>query len=183
MRRCVLLAFAALALSDAARSAPGSMDATFTAVTGASINATATQPDGRIVVGGSFTSIGGVTRNRLARLNADGSLDPAFNPNASPTLLGYVNAIVALPDGRMIVGGAFQSIGGLPRSRLAILNSEGAVDPFTFSEVNGDVRAIAFQADGKMIIGGDFGAVGGETRICLARFNVDGSLDAGFAPR
>jgi hypothetical protein len=46
------------------------------------------QPDGKILIGGDFTSLapnGGVsvTRNRIARLNADGTLDTAFNPNAN----------------------------------------------------------------------------------------------------
>src|SRR5713226_9409759 len=49
------------------------------------------QPDGKILIGGSFTSLapnGGVsvTRNRIARLNPDGTLDTAFNPNANDTV-------------------------------------------------------------------------------------------------
>lgn len=68
------------------------------------------QPDGKILLGGDFTTLspkGGptVSRNRIARLNPDGSLDTAFNPNASG---GFppktVNTIVAQPDGRILVG-------------------------------------------------------------------------------
>ncbi|MGD9579454.1 MAG: delta-60 repeat domain-containing protein, partial [Syntrophorhabdus sp.] len=40
----------------------------------------AVQPDGKVLVGGGFTTIGGGTRNYIARLNADGSLDTGFNP-------------------------------------------------------------------------------------------------------
>src|SRR3984893_11207051 len=52
------------------------------------------QPDGKILLGGDFTTLspnGGVavTRNRIARLNPDGTLDTAFDPNAN----GAVNAI------------------------------------------------------------------------------------------
>ena len=42
----------------------------------------AVQSDGKILMGGFFTAIGGETRNYIARLNPDGSLDTAFNPNA-----------------------------------------------------------------------------------------------------
>ena len=41
---------------------------------------TALQPDGKTIIGGDFTHVGGVARNHLARLNADGSLDTGFAP-------------------------------------------------------------------------------------------------------
>src|ERR1035438_912403 len=47
------------------------------------VYATAIQPDGRILVGGSFTTLGGQPRSCVGRLNADGTLDTAFNPGAS----------------------------------------------------------------------------------------------------
>src|SRR5947209_9932965 len=80
------------------------------------------QPDGKILVCGSFTALapnGGasVTRNRIARLNADGTLDTAFNPNAS----GFVGAMAVQADGKILVGGAFTTIGGQPRNRIARL--------------------------------------------------------------
>ena len=66
------------------------------------------QPDGKILIGGDFTTLspnGGapVTRNRIARLNPDGTLDTAFNPNAN----GAVYAIAVQADGKILVGGAF----------------------------------------------------------------------------
>jgi len=56
--------------------------------------ATAMQPDGKVLIGGDFTHVNGQTRDYLARLNADGSLDTAFNPGT--TLNGPVYAL-ALP--------------------------------------------------------------------------------------
>ena len=47
------------------------------------VSATAVQPDGKILIGGAFSSVLGVTRNNIARLNTDGTLDTAFNPNAN----------------------------------------------------------------------------------------------------
>src|SRR5438093_670306 len=98
------------------------------------------QPDGKILIGGDFTTLspnGGaaVTRNRIARLNPDGTLD-AFNPNAN----GTVYAIAVQADGKILAGGLFTSIGGQTRNRIARLNSDGtletAFDPNANNEVD-----------------------------------------------
>src|SRR5437667_7261064 len=68
--------------------------------------AIAVQADGKILVGGGFGSIGGQTRNDIARLNADGSLDSAFiNANTND----LINAVAVQPDGKILVAGAFTS--------------------------------------------------------------------------
>src|SRR5450755_336324 len=61
------------------------------------------QPDGKTLIGGDFTTVLGVTRNRIARLNPDGTLDTAFNPNANAT----VQSIAVQTDGKILVGGGF----------------------------------------------------------------------------
>src|SRR5438874_1286038 len=83
-----------------------------------------TQPDGKILIGGDFTTLspnGGaaVTRNRIARLNPDGTLDTAFNPNAS----NFVDAIAVQADGKILAGGGFTTIGGQTRSGIARLDA------------------------------------------------------------
>src|SRR5207302_4437645 len=88
------------------------------------------QPDGKILIGGDFTTLspnGGVavTRNHIARLNPDGTLD-AFNPNAN----GTVYAIAVQADGKILAGGVFTSIGGQTRNRIARLNSNSTLDDF-----------------------------------------------------
>src|SRR5437773_3167831 len=72
---------------------------------------TVVQPDGKILIGGAFTTLspnGGapVTRNHIARLNPDGTLDPIFNPNANNTVL----AIALQEDGKILVGGSFSGV-------------------------------------------------------------------------
>src|SRR5437899_9799205 len=72
------------------------------------------QPDGKILIGGTFTTLspnggGAVTRNGIARLNPDGTLDTAFNPNATG---GDVVSIAVQADGKILAGGGFTSIGG-----------------------------------------------------------------------
>src|ERR1700682_6138513 len=90
------------------------------------------QPDGKILIGGDFTTLspnGGVavTRNRIARLNPDGTLDTAFDPNAN----GIVHSIAVQADGKILAGGQFTSIGGQTRNRIARLNATtGSADSF-----------------------------------------------------
>src|SRR6266700_1482646 len=68
----------------------------------------AVQVDGKILVGGYFTTLGGQSRNYIGRLNADGTLDPSFNPGAS----NYVSSLALQADGRILVGGGFAPQGG-----------------------------------------------------------------------
>ena len=78
------------------------------------VRAVAVQPDGKVLVGGSFTTIGGQTRNFIARLNADGSADASFNPGADST----VYSLAVQPDGKVLVGGIFTTIGGQTRNQI-----------------------------------------------------------------
>ena len=162
--------------------ADGTLDTTFNPnITGAGtisdgVIAMATQPDGKIVVGGVFTAVGGVTRNYVARLNADGTLDAAFNPNAN----SWVTCMSLRSDGKIFIGGLFTSVGASSGGSLALLNADGTVS--SLYGVNSDVWSLAAQADGKIVFGGSFSAVGSFTRHRLARLNADGSMDTLFNP-
>ena len=73
------------------------------------------QPDGKILIGGDFTTLAPndgavVMRNHIARLNVDGTLDTAFNPSADHNIL----SIAVQADGKILAGGQFQTIGGQP---------------------------------------------------------------------
>ena len=119
----------------------------------ANVYAAVVQPDGKILIGGDFTTVLGVTRNRIARLNPDGTLDTAFNPNANDSIY----AIALQADGAILAGGFFTgAIGGQPRNRIARLDATtGLADSFDPSS-DGIVFAIAVQADGKILAGGGF---------------------------
>ncbi len=162
----------------------GTLDATFTVNVDASgtivpiVNAIAIQPDGKILIGGSFTQVNGQPRNRIARLNPDGTLDTAFNPNAD----GQVLALIIQPDGKILVGGGFGTIGGQTRGTFVRLNTDGTLDLSFNPNVSGFVFTTILQTDGKILIGGNFSSVGGQTRNRIARLNSDGSLDTGFNP-
>ncbi len=144
------------------------------------------QADGKILIGGEFTTLtdpnGSHTRNRIALLDANGDADFNFAPNADNT----VRAIVLQPDGKVLVGGDFTSIGGLSINHMARLDIEfGAADQGFTPDVDGPVYTITVQADEKILIGGDFttlteGTVN-HSRDNLARLYTDGSVEADFA--
>jgi hypothetical protein len=135
----------------------------------------ALQPDGKILVGGIFSgsnSIGGATRNYIARLDATTGGADSFNPNANAA----VRSIAVQADGRVLAGGNFSganSIGGQPRNYIARLDgSTGAADSFNPNS-DADVYPIALQADGKVLAGGFFTNIGGQPRTWFARLSND----------
>src|SRR5437773_1287572 len=141
------------------------------------------QPDGKVLLGGDFTTLspnGGaaVTRNHIARLNPDGTLDTAFNPNANFD----VYSIAVQADGKILAGGDFHSIGGQTRNRIARLDAaSGLADSFD-PDANGSVYSIALQADGRILAGGVFSSIGGQTRNRIARLDASTGLADGFDP-
>ena len=137
------------------------------------------QPDGKILIGGNFSTVLGVTRNHIARLNPDGTLDTAFNPNADDSVL----TLRVQADGRILAGGVFTSIGGQARSCIARLDPvTGLADSWnpnaTSTTAHNGVNSISVQVDGKVLAGGDFTSIGGQTRNGLARLDtVTGAAD------
>lgn len=167
--------------------ANGSLDASFATNvgTGASdyVYCASVQSDGKLLIAGGFTSFNGSTRGRVARLNADGTLDASFAPPGSG-FDGSVFGLMQQPDGKVLVWGYFNNFNGTAAKGVARLNSDGTLDA-TFntggSGANSLVRAALLQPDGKILIGGDFTTFNGTSRSRLARLNADGSLDATFA--
>jgi uncharacterized delta-60 repeat protein len=142
------------------------------------VTATAVQADGKILIGGSFSTVLGVTRNNIARLNTDGTLDAAFNPNADFA----VHSIAVQADGKILTGGFFFNIGGQPRNHIARLNATtGAADSFD-PNASSTVYALAVQSDGNILAAGDFTSIGGQTRNRIARLNPTTGLADSFNP-
>src|SRR5262249_44153180 len=171
----------------------GTVDTSFDPKANLTVSSLASQSDGRILIGGRFTALapnGGasVTRNYLARLNVDGSIDAAFNPNPS-RLLG---AIAVQADDKILIGGEFSTLtpnGGasVARSHMARLNPDGTVDTAFNPSPNAFVRVIALQSDGRILLGGGFTSLtpnGGGLVIhkYMARLNQDGTLDPSVDP-
>jgi uncharacterized delta-60 repeat protein len=169
--------------------ANGLEDVTFDPASTNNILAVAGQPStGDLIIGGSFTNVGGVTAQFLARITPDGLLDPNFNPHVN----GTVNLIVIQPDNKILIAGDFNTVGpnGTYRNGLARLNADGTLDG-VFNpnpNVNGSIVAMYVQSNGQIVLGGSFtdlqpnGASNETQRDYIARVNADGSLDASFDP-
>ncbi len=165
--------------------ADGTVDATFNPGTAANAGVTslALQADGKILVGGGFTSFAGSTRNCLVRLNTDGSVDNGFLTRAFNNV---VNSLVVQTDGNILVGGDFTShtdTAGVVTTRncLVRLTSSGALQTAFNAMMGGSVGALAVQPDAKILVGGFFPNVAGTTVGNIARLNPDGTLDTAFA--
>lgn len=167
----------------------GSMDATFNTGDGpnASMRQILVQPDGRVLLLGYFNTFNGVDRYRLARLEVSGALDNTFdatNAFTSPTGTVLINRMRLQPDGKILIGGFFDSVQGQPRHNIARLNADGSLDTSfdagtTFNDVLLD---IALQADGRVVCSGFFEDVTGLNQNRMARLMPDGTFDPTFAP-
>ena len=168
----------------------GTVDATFNTSNAADgiIKTMYLQPDGKILIGGYFTTYNGTPAKNIARLNADNTLDATFITGTGldsiyPT---YINSIVRQPDGKLLIGGVFESYNGTTCENIARLNSNGTIDAAfsagTYSGTDAAVNTIVIQSNGKILLGGAFGNCKGYIRNQIASLNANGSFDTGFYP-
>ena len=144
-------------------------------------------PNGRIYVVGTFNQIGANKISKVARLNADGTLDTTFSAKFDERPL----AVAVQADGKVIVGGDFRNVNGQGRFNLARLNPDGSLDASFLSTAGvresnpaglppTAVYAIKVQPDGRILIGGNYLKLNGEPRLYLGRLLADGTLDTSF---
>ncbi len=162
----------------------GRLDVTFNRSAGAnnSITAMAVTPQGKIYISGNFTQVAGVARPGLALLNANGTLDLSFSPGVGPN--SRADAILALPDGKIMIVGNFTQYNGTARPRVARVLATGALDA-TFNPGAGAdnvVYCIAAQADGKFLLGGAFSNFAGAAHQRMTRLLPNGTVDPAFDP-
>jgi len=163
----------------------GTLDLSFSVPGGVvgTVNGLARLFSGKVLVFGSFASIGGFTKSLLARLHVDGTVDTNF---ALPFVNGSeVTAAVEQSDGKLLICGEFTSIDGYSRIRVARLNSDGTLDLSFYTPFGTDIRPQVATAcpDGKLLIGGSFSFVSGISQNYLARLNGNGAFDSTFRPR
>jgi hypothetical protein len=159
----------------------------FQALTSADVTDIAFQDDGKMLIAGPFFAVSNVTVNGVARINEDGSVDTTFITPAVVTAFGDRGSIFAAfprPDGKVLIGGAFATIGGVTQSGLALINRDGTLDPsFTFSLTSGggtgDITGFLRQPDGKLLVKGAFTHFNGVPRCCVSRL-IDDSSSASF---
>ncbi len=158
--------------------APGSLDTSFPATANGAVYTTAMQPDGRVLVGGVFSSINGEARQNLARLNPDGTVDLGF----APTTDGSVTTLTVQTNGGILVGGTFNNVNGVPRQKIARLNADGTLAAGFDHAVNSTIFAMLEQSDGKILVAGDFTSFGGFSLPYLVRLLPDGQVEMAYAP-
>ena len=143
--------------------------------------------NGQILVAGQFSNVNGKTYNKLARLNADGSVDSSFHPSFDDR----TTIVKSQPDGKILVGGDFENVSGTAAKHIVRLNYDGSVDPTFTPQVTTmpsgfanppAVYVIQLLEDGSMYLGGNFAAVDGVTRNYLAKVDATGALDSTFDP-
>ena len=142
----------------------------------------AVQPDGKVLVGGSFNRVFNKPLSGLVRLNADGSLDDSFDAGKGAS--ATVWALAVQPDGKILAGGELRFFNGDSAGHIVRLNPDGSRDD-SFNIGNGAdavVSGILLQKDGKILICGNFDHVNESTCHHIARLNPDGSLDTSFQP-
>ena len=150
------------------------------------VTALAWQNDGKLLLGGSFTRVNGVTCNGTARLTRTGEVDSSFNIGVGPD--GDLSALCVDADGHIWLGGAFTRVNRLFRPALVRLASDGTVDSTFDAHLAGDfgdfpqVNALLPAPDGSVFVGGDFRSIFGTRCNGLAKLRPDGSLDESFAP-
>lgn len=174
----------------------GTLDTTFTSgfapsVTGQDVfnpfvNSIAVQTDGKIIVGGGFGVYGGVNTSDIVRLNSNGTIDTTFSIGSG--FDGVVESIKIQPDGKIVVGGEFETFNGSARKYICRLQTNGSNDTtftpdlITRTAEGSGVKVVTLQSDGKIIIGGGFYIVGAYTRYCIARLDTNGTLDTTYNP-
>jgi uncharacterized delta-60 repeat protein len=156
----------------------GSLDSGF--ITGTSFDFTVyrieIQSDGKILVGGGFSSYNGIAKSGIARLNSNGVFDTTF---AGTGATGRINAITLQNDGKILIGGAFTSYNGVAANSIIRLNNDGSKDNTFITSIVANVVSINIQPDGKIIIVADISS-GSTKKSKIVRLNIDGTIDNSF---
>lgn len=158
----------------------GTLDTSFHTTTGFNgpVEVLLEQPDGKLLVGGSFTTYNGQPAVRVARLLANGDLDPGFNTGTGAS--STVRALSMDALGRIVVGGQFTTFNGSAQPFVVRLLANGTPDA-TFvvgAGLNGNPYAAVHQSTGKIILGGVFTQVQGVSAGRIVRLLTNSCLPA-----
>lgn len=139
------------------------------------------QPSGKILVSGWFIIPNSQPKEKLIRLNEDGSIDTSFNEGLGNNIQSF-KVITLQSDGKILVGGNFTTFNNLNYNRIIRLNSNGTVDSSfdTGSGFNFGVESISLQTDNKILVGGRFSQYNGQLKNYILRLYPDGNLDNSF---
>lgn len=138
-------------------------------------------PDGRIIVGGNFSSFNGVQQKGVVLLQANGTLDTSFNITSflPTTATAFPYTVLAQPDGKLLIGGNYKTAQG-DVSKIVRFENNGTVDPL-YTERFAAIGAMARRADGKvLIVGALVNNNNGVNTQGVLLLNTDGTVDAAY---
>ncbi len=173
----------------------GSLDTAFQANVGTGpldvaapeVNSIVIQPDGKILIGGPFTTVNGFSRQGVARLLTNGVVDTTFlaaGGGVNGTFTRYVNHVSLQADGKILIAGGFNTYLGTSRPGVARLNSDGTLDT-TFNPGSPAIfgaNVVEAHSDGKIYVAGGFTNWLGLATPGIVRLHSNGSLDTSFIP-
>lgn len=163
----------------------GSADATWNPNPNNWVGTPLIDSSGNLYVAGGFTTIGGLSRHRMAKISEAGVVDSLWDPN--PTGVSYLRLDAMALDpltGGIYVGGWFDSIGGQSIHHLAKLSSTGSGAAIVSWNPNamGEVTALAADASGNVYAGGLLGSAGGQNRNTVKLSGTTAIADAAWDP-
>lgn len=142
------------------------------------------QANGKILVGGGFSSYMGIPCKNFVRLNSDYSYDTTFHQGTGFIGPGGIGAIFNRNDGKMLVMGGFTSYNGTPSDGAIVLNADGTIGPafnmgvgVPSTAVGQTINCYYMQSDKKLLVGGIFSAWNGIPANNLVRIDTLGQLD------
>jgi uncharacterized delta-60 repeat protein len=142
----------------------------------------AIQSDSKVIIGGLFSSINGVPRNNLARLNSDGTVDLSFNPGAGPN--GSVESVALDSSGDILLVGRFTSVNGNSRRFVARVYADGTFDSnfdAKLSPSSTNANVVVVRPTGQILLGGNNLQITGNSAFSfLFQLNSTGAKDTTF---
>jgi len=140
------------------------------------------QTDGKIVIGGNFTTYNKSPRSGIARLNPDGSLDTSFNVGSGVD--SWIRSILILPNEQILLSGWFENYNSRGHDRMVRLNPDGSADESFKTQIGYStaIYSMAWQSDGKVVVGGHSINTNSLFSQEVVRLNQDGSYDLSFNP-
>ena len=133
--------------------------------------------DGNLLVAGRFGRINKIDAPSIARIKPNGEIDQTFRSPDLGSPFSRITSVLQLIDGRIMIGGEFSSIDGIPMSNLGRLQTNGSVDQTFLANLTGTsgtvispVTCMIQQESGKLIVSGNFAAVNGSKKNGIVRF-------------
>lgn len=170
----------------------GTLDTSFVTTANSNVRAITVLASDKIYLGGQFNQLVNVTpftRQRVARLNADGTVDSAFNVTPGTTSM-LVRALLPLSNGQLYIAGSGGTVvAGQTRRLVARLTSTGTLDttfdpgtaggtylygtttPFVGGLANAAALAV-LPTDGSLFVGGSFQTWNGLARTHIVKLNA-----------